>query len=172
MAACSSAADALVATGLFGAIRGDVIDDVGLAARGEAGLGLPIRLAVSAGDVRSVREYRTSRGFWRTVRRTAFTQLRHSWCCSAVTIALLSLLFAAPPVLARRSVVDAASCGCCSAVGRRSAWLVATVVYLPTVRLYGLFPAWALTLPLAGSPLRRDDGRLGVSARARGPRRW
>ena len=38
-------------------------------------------------------------GIWRMVRRTAFTQLRHSWALLALTIALLALLFVAPPVL-------------------------------------------------------------------------
>lgn len=138
---------ALAAIGGFDAIRGEVIDDVNLAAAVK-GLGVPIRLAVSGERVRSVRSYRTLGGFWRTVRRTAFTQLRHSWLLvGAATIALATLL-AAPPALAVLGL-----CGMGGWLGPSlggSAWLAATVAYLPTVRFYRLFPLWALTLPLAG----------------------
>ena len=58
-AACSFVGSALEAIGGFAAIRGEVIDDVTLAAAVKR-LGLPIRLAVSREHVRSVRAYRTS----------------------------------------------------------------------------------------------------------------
>jgi hopene-associated glycosyltransferase HpnB len=139
-------ADALAAAGMFEAIRGAVIDDVGLASAVKR-LGLPIRLATSDGAARSLRTYRTLGGFWRTVRRTAFTQLRHSSLLLVVTTVLLLLLFAAPPVL---FVTGLAAGGWRVAALGGAAWLVASGSYLPTLRLYGLHPGWALSLPAAG----------------------
>ena len=46
------------------------------------------------------------------------------------------------------------------------AWLVATVVYLPTVRSYACSPVWALTLPLAGILY----GGMTIDSALRGPR--
>jgi hopene-associated glycosyltransferase HpnB len=138
--------DALSQTGMFDAIRGAVIDDVSLASRAKQS-GLRIRLATSDGQVRSVREYRTLRAFWRTVRRTAFTQLRHSVVLLVVTVVLLLLLFAAPPTLFLTGLATAAWTP--ATVGG-AAWLVSSGAYLTTVRRYGLSPVWALSLPLAG----------------------
>jgi hopene-associated glycosyltransferase HpnB len=160
-------ADALAAAGMFGAIRGAVIDDVSLASAVKR-RGLPIRLATSNGSVRSMRRYRTLGGFWRTVRRTAFTQLRHSVALLALTVILLLVLFAAPPVL---FVIGAATGAWLPAVLGLAAWLVASGTYLATVRLYGLNPGWALSLPAAGllygamtvdSALRHVRGERGV----------
>jgi hypothetical protein len=139
--------DALADAGGFSAIRGEVIDDIGLARRVKC-LGLPIRLAVSREHVRSVRAYRTLADFWRTVRRTAFTQLRHSWVLLGATTIALGVLFAAPPVLVALGLGGVG--GLLAAFLGGLAWLVAAAVYLPTVRFYRLFPLWALTLPLAG----------------------
>jgi hopene-associated glycosyltransferase HpnB len=136
--------DALERAGGFAAICDRVIDDVSLARvlRPQG----PIRLAVSRSDVESLREHDFG-GIWRMVRRTAFTQLRHSWALLALTVALLLLLFAAPPVL----TVAAAVTGDWLALGvAAAAWVLLTALYLPTTRYFGLSPAWSLTLPLAG----------------------
>jgi hopene-associated glycosyltransferase HpnB len=138
--------DALSEAGLFHAVRDAVIDDVGLA-RAVKRRGLRIRLATSDGRVRSLREYRTLGGFWRTVRRTAFTQLHYSFALLVVTIVLLLLLFAAPPALL---VAGLGTATWPVAAAGGAAWLVAAVTYLTTVRLYRLAPWWALSLPLAG----------------------
>ena len=138
---------ALAEVGGFSAIKGAVIDDISLASAVKR-LGLPIRLASSRDRVRSVRAYRTLGDFWRTVRRTAFTQLRCSWVLLAGVTIVLAVLFAAPPALVAAGL---------SGFGGRTpivlgglAWLVAATVYLPTVRRYHLVALWALTLPLAG----------------------
>jgi hopene-associated glycosyltransferase HpnB len=137
----------LMEVGGFAAIRGEVIDDVNLAVAVKR-LGLPIRLAVSREHVRSVRSYRTPGAFWRTVRRTAFTQLGCSWLLLVATTVALVALFAAPPALVAVGLSGAG--GALGPVLGAAAWLTAAVVYLPTVRFYRLFPLWALTLPLAG----------------------
>ena len=141
-------ADTLAAAGGFAGIRGAVIDDIGLA-RIVKRLGAPIRLAVSRGDVRSVRAYSSLSAFWRTVRRTAFTQLRRSWALLAATTIALAVLFIAPPVLLVLGL--AGTSGWTSPLLGGLAWLAATLAYLPTVRFYGCSPLWTLTLPLAGA---------------------
>lgn len=135
--------DALDRAGGFEAVRDRVIDDVSLA-RALAPQG-PIRLALSRADVQSVREHDFA-GIWRMVRRTAFTQLRHSVALLAVTVALLLLLFAVPPVV----TVLAAARGDRPALAlAAAAWALLSALYLPTVRYFRLSPLWAATLPAA-----------------------
>jgi len=136
--------DALERAGGFGAIRDRVIDDVSLA-RALRPQGR-LRLAVSRTDVESLRAHDLA-GIWGTVRRTAFTQLRHSWLLLGLTVLLLALLFAGPPVI----TVVAAVAGDRLALGlAAAAWALMTALYVPTVRYFRISPAWALTLPLAG----------------------
>jgi hopene-associated glycosyltransferase HpnB len=136
--------DTLERAGGFAAIRDRVIDDVSLA-RAVKPLG-PIRLSVSRADVESLREH-DLRGVWRMVRRTAFTELRHSWSLLAVTLALLVLLFPLPPVL---TIVGIARGSDTTLVAAAAAWVLMTALYLPAIRFFRLNPAWALTLPVAG----------------------
>jgi hopene-associated glycosyltransferase HpnB len=136
--------DALEAAGGFDAVRDRVIDDVSLA-RAVAPEG-PIRLAVSRSDVESMREH-DLRGIWRMVRRTAFTELRHSWALLAVTLALLALMFVLPPAL---TVAGFATGNVLAGATAAAAWALMTALYLPTIRYFRVNPAWALTLPLAG----------------------
>ncbi len=160
--------DALRAIGGFARIRDAVIDDVSLA-KAVKSAGFAVRLAASPQRVRSLRAYCSLGPFWRTVRRTAFTQLRHSWLLLALTLALLALVFLAPPFLVAASLAGAASwpAGLLGAL----AWAAAAVVYLPTLGLYELSPLWAATLPLAGllygamtldSALRHAAGARGA----------
>ena len=126
--------DALERAGGFESIRDKVIDDISLA-RVLAPHGR-LRLAVSRGDVMSLREHDLA-GVWRMVRRTAFTQLRHSWLLLAITVALVGLLFAVPPVV---TIVAAARGDRLALAFTGSAWALLTVLYLPTVRFFGLAP--------------------------------
>src|SRR5262249_4156912 len=120
-----------------------VIDDVSLA-RALRPQGR-LRLAVSRADVVSLRKHDVA-GVWRTVRRTAFTQLRHSWSMLALTIVLLALLFALPPALAIAAAVLGNPLALAFAA---AAWALMPVLSVPTVRYFRLSPVWALTLPLA-----------------------
>jgi hopene-associated glycosyltransferase HpnB len=152
--------DALEAAGGFEAIRDRVIDDVGLA-RAIAPHG-PIRLAVSRSDVESLRAH-DFRGIWRMVRRTAFTELRRSWALLALTVALLLLLFAVPPVV---TVVGFATGDALAGATAAAAWALLTALYVPTIRYFRLSPAWATTLPLAGCLY----GAMTVDSAVRGGR--
>lgn len=140
--------EALERAGGFASIRDAVIDDISLARR----IGGPIRLALSERDVVSVRPHPRVRDVWRMVRRTAFSQLRHSRALLTLTLAALAVLFAVPPALAATGSVLGAS-----------AWFAMTLAYLPTVRYFGLSPVWALTLPVAGilyGAMTLDSGRI------------
>lgn len=145
-------AAALWRIGGFGAIAGEVIDDVNLALAVKQ-LGERIRLSVSRSDVRSVREYGTIGPIWRMVRRSAFDQLGYSWLLLAGTVAGLALLFLVPP-----GVMVIAVAGAGLAAGWRVAlatigaagWAVMTLLFLPTVRLLGVRALWALSFPLGG----------------------
>jgi hopene-associated glycosyltransferase HpnB len=139
--------DALEAIGGLQTIRGAVIDDVSLATAIKR-RGLETRLATSRERVRSVRSYPTLRAFSRTIRRTAFTQLRHSWLLLGATTLALLVMFAVPPALVVLVVIWHA--GWLAALLGALAWGLAVAVYAPTLRLYRLAAPWALTLPLAG----------------------
>jgi hopene-associated glycosyltransferase HpnB len=161
--------DALERAGGFAAIRDRVIDDVSLA-RAVKQLGEPIRLAVSRSDVESLRAHDLG-GVWRMVRRTAFTELRHSWALLSATVALLVLLFPLPPLLAGAGAGIVATAGAGTAsllllVSAALAWAAMTAAYLPTVRYFGLTPARSLTLPLAGCLY----GAMTLDSALRGPR--
>jgi hopene-associated glycosyltransferase HpnB len=89
-------ADALAAIGGLAAIRDALIDDCALAAAMKPHG--PIRLDLAQGS-RSLRAYGWT-GFWNTIARSAYTQLRYSPWRLAATVAGMLLLYAAPPVLA------------------------------------------------------------------------
>jgi len=160
--------DALQAIGGLQTIAGAVIDDVSLAAAVKR-RGFSIRLATSRERVRSVRSYETLGAFSRTVRRTAFTQLRHSWLLLTATVLALLVMFAVPPALVLLWPIWHPA-WLAAALGAL-AWTLAACVYLPTLHFYRLLPLWAVTLPLAGllygamtvgSALRHARGGRGV----------
>jgi len=137
--------DALRAAGGFEAIRGAVIDDVALA-RAVKRSGGRTRLAVSRGDVRSLREYGSLGPLWRMVSRTAFAQLRRSWLLLAGTLAALALLFPLPVLLLAAVVYEPKA----TALGGL-AWLCSSVAARPAVRHFGLGSGWSWVLPIAGT---------------------
>ncbi len=156
--------------GGLAAIRGEIIDDVHLASAVKRAGGR-VRLAVSRGEVASVRAYGGPGPLWRMVRRSAFDQLGYSWALLLGTLAGLGLLFAVPPLSVLAAIVgwEPASAGrlALGLVGA-TAWGLMTLVFRPSVALFEISPAWALTLPLGGllyaamtldSALRHAAGR-------------
>ena len=91
------ARSALEKIGGFASIKGEIIDDVNLA-RQMKDRQLPIRLALSRHDVTSLRTYDVLASIWIMVRRTAFTELRHSVLRLIETVLGLGLLFLLPPI--------------------------------------------------------------------------
>jgi hypothetical protein len=145
--------EALERAGGFDAIRAEVIDDVNLARRVQASGGR-LRLSISRRDVVSLRRYESIGAVWRMVRRTAFDELRYSWLRLLGTVAGLCLLFVVPPglivVAAAWTGAGSGWRGALAGLGA-AAWTTLAGVFLPTVRYFGLNPAWALTLPLGGT---------------------
>jgi hopene-associated glycosyltransferase HpnB len=134
---------ALEKAGGLAAIRQKVIDDCSLAARVK-GNGGRLWLGASA-TTRSVRPYEGFSGIGRMISRSAFNQLRHSNFLLLVSILGMAATYLLPPALAlaaHRRLAPAALGG--------TAWLFMVLSYWPVLRLYGLNPLWALTLPVAG----------------------
>jgi hopene-associated glycosyltransferase HpnB len=144
--------DALEKAGGFASIRGEIIDDVNLARRIKGTGGL-LRLSLSRSEVRSLREYETLGPIWKMVRRTAFTELRHSWLRVAGALLSMALMFALPPLLtaagAALAVLDLRYPG--AALPGLLAWVLMAALYRPAPRYFGLsgFRAWGL--PLVGA---------------------
>lgn len=127
---------ALERVGGIESIRGELIDDCALARAIKRGGGR-VWLGLSAAT-RSIRSYQTFTSSFRTISRTAFTQLRHSYLMLAGTVAALALTFLVPPftVLAAPGAL---------------AWLLMSVCYYPALRFYRRSPLWAPFLPLVAA---------------------
>ncbi|HSO41607.1 MAG TPA: hypothetical protein VLR47_01975 [Rhodospirillales bacterium] len=65
------------------------------AATAAARLALPL---APTDDLHSVRSDEALRDFWSMVARTAFTELGHSWYRLVMAVAMMTLLYAVPPV--------------------------------------------------------------------------
>lgn len=135
--------------GGIAALKDALIDDCTLAARIKRG---PPRRRIWLGladeEVLSLRDNRSFKSIWTMVRRTAFTQLRHSWLLvvaatlgmsflylSPVFGVLVGLVFSQPQIVAPALVASG----------------LMMFAYLPTIRLYRLPMISAVTLPLSAA---------------------
>lgn len=132
--------ESLARAGGVEAIRGEIIDDCALA-RAVKCSGGRVWLGVTQSS-RSLRSYSTFAEIGRMIARTAFNQLKHSFWLLVLTIAGLLLTYFAP-------ISGVASGEKIAMILGGAAWAAMIASYVPTVRLYGLNPLWALTLPLA-----------------------
>jgi hopene-associated glycosyltransferase HpnB len=133
---------ALAEAGGLTEIRNALIDDCALArllkTKGRLWLGLTIHS-------RSIRAY----GFgdiWRMVTRTAYRQLKYSPALLLSTVIGMALIYIAPIVVMVLSWT--AGYILLAALGA-STWMIMSVAYLPTVRLYKQPWLFALSLPVA-----------------------
>ena len=151
---------ALRRAGGFACIKDRIIDDVSLA-KAVKGNDTPIQLALSRTEVESLRVYDALVKVWVMVRRTAFTELRHSWLRLTGTVVGMGLLFFIPPFLTVWGIMGwlmgaggPATTACVSPLflmlSGSSAWTLAALVYRPAVRFFGLSSARMWTLPVAG----------------------
>jgi hopene-associated glycosyltransferase HpnB len=131
--------EALQRIGGLPAIRNAVIDDCALAravkrSNGRLWMGLT-RASVS------LRAYTTFGEIRDLIARTAFTQLSYSPLLLLGTLLAMLLTYLAPIALlfAHEPVPQ---------ILGASAWLLMSLLYLPTIRFYRLSLAWAATLPL------------------------
>ncbi len=148
------------------AVRGALIDDVALARAVKRGGRIWLG---HTGLARSLRPYPRPVDVWRMVARTAYVQLRFSPFVLAGTVLGLALVWLAPPA------ATLFGHGAAPALGLL-AWGMASASYLPTLRRFGLWPAWAPFLPLValfymaatvGSAIDHHRGRGVDLARAR-----
>jgi hopene-associated glycosyltransferase HpnB len=136
--------EALTRIGGVERIKGELIDDCALAAAVKRdGGGLWLGLATRS---RSIRPYRSLETIWSMVARTAYTQLRYSPVLLAGTVAGMLLLYYVPVAATfagiRRCRKDVALPGAL-------AWTVMALLYLPTLKLYGVPRRNAVALPFA-----------------------
>jgi hopene-associated glycosyltransferase HpnB len=135
---------ALARIGGLASIASRIIDDCSLAANVKAAGGrIDLRLT---GHAESLRPYGSLGGIWGMVKRSAFTQLGESYPMVALTVAGMALLYAVPPVALAAGVSRRKPW---TALWGAAAWGLMAATYKPTVRMYKLRPADALTLPLA-----------------------
>lgn len=127
--------------GGFAAVRNALIDDCALAREVKRkGHRVWIGLTHSAA---SSRRYPRLSDIWNMVARTAYTQLR----CSAAMLALCTLIMTVAFMV---PVAGFFSQALAPLVFSALAMSLMSIGYVPTLKYYGINPALALTLPLAG----------------------
>jgi len=130
--------EALQKIGGLSAIRTEVIDDCALA-QAVKRTGGKIWMGLTRRSI-SLRAYNTFSEIRDMIARTAFTQLRYSPALLLGTVAGMFLTYIAPVALI---FVPNSTARILAA----SAWLLMSLLYLPTLRFYSLSPLWAPLLP-------------------------
>ncbi len=147
------------------AIRRELIDDCALARRVKAvgRVWLGAANGRDEGVTRSIREYRSWRPIWDMVVRCAFAQLGYSAAALVATVALMTAIYLAPPLLLLAGPPSAQALGAV-------AWLAMSLAFLPILRGYRcpvvlapLLPAIALfyTAATVASAILFWQGRGG-----------
>ena len=153
-------------------IRGALIDDVALGTLlkrhgNRTWLGLTT-------DVRSARPYPDLASLWHMIARSAYVQLRYNPLLLAGTVIGLLVLYVAPVAGAITALIAAATGDAGTAVALTGTaglvgWALMTASYVPMLRLYGLSPFRAPTLPLIAAlyaAMTADSARRHYSGRA------
>jgi hopene-associated glycosyltransferase HpnB len=129
--------EALTRAGGIETIRGALIDDCALGAllkrQGPIWLGLTEQVV-------SLRRYPHFDDIRRMVSRSAYAELRYSPWRLAGTLAGMTLIYLAPPLLALFAQGAARWLGL-------AAWLAMAIVFQPILRLYRRSPLWGFVLP-------------------------
>jgi hopene-associated glycosyltransferase HpnB len=134
--------ESLAAAGGIAIVRQALIDDCALGAAiknsgGRIWLGL-------SETTRSLRPYPSLETIWTMVARTAFTQLGYSPLLLVGALVGMVLVYLVPPlaVIAGLLLKDWPV-----TIAGLVTWLLMSLAYWPTVRLYRLSPLWAFSLP-------------------------
>lgn len=130
--------------GAFEAWKNALIDDCELASRIRAADGR-IWLGLSHG-VESMRRHPDLASILETIRRTAYTQLRHSPMLLLAVVVVMLFVFAVPPVTTILGLVRFEPA---LAAAGLAGWLLMAFSFLPQVRFSGLGSQWAATLPVS-----------------------
>ena len=153
-------------------IKGALIDDVALGTLlkrhgNRTWLGLTT-------DIRSARPYPDLASLWHMIARSAYVQLRYNPLLLAGTIIGLLVLYVAPVAGTIAALVAAAAGSTGAAIALTgiagfTGWALMTASYVPMLRLYGLSPFRAPTLPLIAAlyaAMTADSARRHYSGRA------
>ena len=132
---------ALKRIGGIEAVRGNLIDDVALAAAVKRGGRIWLGHSVLAA---SCRPYPRFADVWAMVARTAYVQLRFSPLLLLATILAMVLTWLVPPLAALFAH------GLTRWLGF-GAWMMLAASYLPTLRRYDCSPLWAPVLPMVAA---------------------
>ncbi|MDJ0508592.1 MAG: glycosyltransferase [Crocosphaera sp.] len=95
----------------------------------------------------SLRPYDSLASIWNMVARTAYTQLNYSPLLLIGTIFGLTLVYLVAPI---SLIVGLSINNQILIILGAMTWLLMTIAYLPTVKLYKCSPIWGLSLPLIG----------------------
>ena len=125
-------------------IRGALIDDCALARNLKVGHGYRLWLGLST-KTHSLRPYRKLRGVWAMVSRNAFTQLNYSPVYLALAVLGMLVTYLVGPFC----VIVALYSGEFAKLALGAAiWLLMSVSFMPTLRIYGEARSAALLMPI------------------------
>lgn len=131
---------ALERAGGIDSIRNEIIDDCALSRRmkqqGPIWLGLTERAV-------SIRPYPHVGDIRRLIARSAYAQLGYSPILLVGTLAGMSVIYGAPPLIALLGSAEAR-------LAAGLSWLCMAAVFQPILHFYRRFPLWGLALPLIG----------------------
>jgi hopene-associated glycosyltransferase HpnB len=164
-------ADALAAAGGLERIKSARIDDVAVG-RLLKRAGRRCWLGLST-DVVSVRSYDRLSDVWDMVARSAYTQLGYSVTATAGCVLALAWLYLLPPAAGVAGLTLLAVGGSTGptawlAAAGLAGWLLMSVSYAPMLRLYGLSPVRAPSLPLVAglyAAMTADSARRHLAGR-------
>ena len=158
---------ALEDIGGIATIKDALIDDCALAKAVKADKSRSIWLGLTD-STSSLRPYDSLSSIWDTVARTAFTQLRYSpWLLLGTILGMSLVYFVAPITL----IVGIVSSNWLLTVISLLTWLLMSLAYFPTIKLYRLSWLWVFSLPAIAflytlmtldSALRHWRGRGGA----------
>jgi hopene-associated glycosyltransferase HpnB len=133
---------ALEAIGGIATIKAALIDDCSLA-KAVKSQGKNIWLGLTTKTI-SLRAYNDLKTIWDTIARTAFTQLNYNWLLLLATLIGMSIVYLVAPISLGLGIITTNWL----LVGISAlTWLLMTIAYLPTVKLYNLSFIWTLSLP-------------------------
>lgn len=147
---------ALAGAGGFSSFQDAIIDDCALAREiKKEGRDLWLGLSHMA---ESIRSYGSLNAIWKTISRSAFSQLNHSPLLLLGTIIGMLLLFVVPPGVVAfglaGTVIPIAGMGGTLAMGIAVVggitWLIMAYSFFPILRWYGLSQTYGLLAPLGG----------------------
>ena len=134
--------DTLAKIGGIASIKDALIDDCTLAKQVKSNGG-KIWLGLTNKTV-SLRPYDTLNSVWDMVSRTAFDQLHYSWLLLIGTVIGLTLVYLVPPLAVIWGLITFSPS---TAVIGLVTWVIMSIAYFPTVRLYQISFLWSFCLP-------------------------